>query len=369
MQISALPKQPICLPQSANRNGAASPQLPKGVARPFAFTTIDGCHPTEFDRGITGWQNCFEQVERGPFRGRLSELWLWPIQLVHERLDQSCAYQGRAWENCLSFYSTLRSEGRLVGCGRVVTPDSITVSSSELWRRSYLSGPTDGVFVAVHAGVLAHHLHASLGLSVCRELLGRGLAVVDASIVAQFGSTMLDILSNVAMQPDALKENTYRAKVIDTILQMLVAIVKIGLIAGRPLPSPSTRSYIVERATQYFDTHLSDPLAISDVCKALHVCPRTLRYSFEELLGVSPTRYLLTLRLGRVRKALLSGTDRSPIHCIAQRYGFCHMGRFARFYREAFGERPSETSVRECVTQRPSPRTSTLNSALEMCPR
>ena len=85
------------------------------------------------------------------------------------------------------------------------------------------------------------------------------------------------------------------------------------------------------------------PISLADISAALRVCPRTLRYSFEHVLGISPTRYLLATRLNRVRRELASTGTTSSIQCIASRAGFWHMGRFAQYYRETFGELPSQT--------------------------
>jgi AraC family ethanolamine operon transcriptional activator len=91
------------------------------------------------------------------------------------------------------------------------------------------------------------------------------------------------------------------------------------------------------------NARLADPFEMVDLCQAIRVCPRTLRYSFDEVVGVAPTQYLLAIRLGRVRRALLQAHAASNVQCAAAQFGFSHMGRFARFYQDAFGERPSDT--------------------------
>lgn len=108
------------------------------------------------------------------------------------------------------------------------------------------------------------------------------------------------------------------------------------------LPSSSTRAYVVEKASRFIEAHLADSLTVSDISTAVRVCPRTLRYSFEQVLGVTPSQYIRAQRLNRVRRDLLDRRSDS-VQRAATRWGFWHMGRFANYYRKTFGESPSRT--------------------------
>jgi len=154
------------------------------------------------------------------------------------------------------------------------------------------------------------------------------------------------MFSQVAAMPSLIEDEAWRRAVKQDMVQLMLEIVQLGTSAPEKLPPPSTRAYIVDKAIEYMHANLSCLPVLSDVCRTVRVSPRTLRYSFEEIVGVSPGQYLLSLRLRRVRNDLLEGSGTSGIHRVAQRHGFCHMGRFAHFYQQAFGERPSETCRR-----------------------
>ncbi|MCP4405581.1 MAG: helix-turn-helix domain-containing protein [bacterium] len=71
---------------------------------------------------------------------------------------------------------------------------------------------------------------------------------------------------------------------------------------------------------------------------------RTLQYAFLEHFGVSPKRYLQIYRLNRVRSILKKRDPNSvAVADVANRWGFWHMGQFAKDYRKLFGELPSST--------------------------
>jgi AraC-like DNA-binding protein len=56
---------------------------------------------------------------------------------------------------------------------------------------------------------------------------------------------------------------------------------------------------------------------------------------------MSPMAYLRVVRLGRAHRDLHSAdADRITVTCIAHRWGFTHLGRFAAAHKEMFGETP-----------------------------
>jgi AraC family ethanolamine operon transcriptional activator len=88
--------------------------------------------------------------------------------------------------------------------------------------------------------------------------------------------------------------------------------------------------------------HAEEPINVPDLCEAIHVSRRTLQYSFQDVLQMSPVTYLRALRLNGVRRDLRRGGD-EPVADRAARWGFWHLSRFAADYRHMFGELPSET--------------------------
>jgi transcriptional regulator GlxA family with amidase domain len=54
-------------------------------------------------------------------------------------------------------------------------------------------------------------------------------------------------------------------------------------------------------------------------------------------------QFLTECRLNLVRKALQSPSPGATVASIASRCGFFHQGRFAKLYRERFGESHSQT--------------------------
>jgi len=105
----------------------------------------------------------------------------------------------------------------------------------------------------------------------------------------------------------------------------------------------SMRAKSVARAINLMQDRLVDGLSIGQLCADSGASWRTLSRGFQERFGVSPKVYFNRVRLGRVRSELLLGSTTCSIADTGNKWGFWHMGQFAKDYHRMFGELPSET--------------------------
>ncbi|CAH0171133.1 AraC family transcriptional regulator [Pseudomonas corrugata] len=113
--------------------------------------------------------------------------------------------------------------------------------------------------------------------------------------------------------------------------------------SSRFVVPPSTRTYIVEKSCEFFARHLQDEnIGVLDLCNHLRISRRTLQYSFEDVLGMTPLNYIRSVRLNTARKLLVQSPS-DTIQGAALDAGFSHLGRFSKYYQEFFGELPSQT--------------------------
>jgi transcriptional regulator GlxA family with amidase domain len=101
---------------------------------------------------------------------------------------------------------------------------------------------------------------------------------------------------------------------------------------------------IVARFEEFLEANPDSPLYLTEVCEAVGVAERTLRFACEQHVGMGPIRYLNLRRMYLVRRALVRAIPSSAtVTQIAIAHGFWELGRFAVAYRRLFGEMPSET--------------------------
>lgn len=101
---------------------------------------------------------------------------------------------------------------------------------------------------------------------------------------------------------------------------------------------------VAARAREYIEEHLSEPIAIDELCAHCAASRRNIERAFKSQLQVTPTGYIRARRLAHIMREIkhARSTGKS-ITQIATDYGFFHSGRFPSIYRSHFGELPSET--------------------------
>jgi AraC-like DNA-binding protein len=106
----------------------------------------------------------------------------------------------------------------------------------------------------------------------------------------------------------------------------------------------AARPWYVRKAQQYIQDNFTDELGIEALAELTGVSVRSLQYGFKNSIGMTPVQYLKQLRLQQAREKLLcyTGYD-SGVTDIALQCGFRQLGRFAKSYKNAFGESPSDT--------------------------
>jgi len=112
------------------------------------------------------------------------------------------------------------------------------------------------------------------------------------------------------------------------------------LLLREPLPSTSSTVKIVE---EYIEANWDKPIDVPSMARVAKVSARSLFRQFKQDRGYSPADFAKRVRLNHARELLDQPSQGSSVTQIALRCGFQNPGHFARDFRLAFGELPSET--------------------------
>ena len=111
--------------------------------------------------------------------------------------------------------------------------------------------------------------------------------------------------------------------------------------------SPRTRAQAIARTLEYIEQNRCEDVSVSEICAVTGTSWRTLDRAFLERFGLGPKAYLQRARLSGARTELSASKKGTLlVSDIANKWGFWHMGQFARDYRKLYGELPSETLER-----------------------
>lgn len=99
----------------------------------------------------------------------------------------------------------------------------------------------------------------------------------------------------------------------------------------------------VRRAEEFIEAHWDQPITIEKLVEATGTGARAIFRAFQQTRGYSPMAFAKMVRLRHARAMLCSPGPDASVTAVAFVCGFGNLGHFARDYRQAFGERPSET--------------------------
>lgn len=94
-------------------------------------------------------------------------------------------------------------------------------------------------------------------------------------------------------------------------------------------------------AIRIMETHIEDPVAISDIARQLHISVRLLENLFKEAMQTSPGKYYRSLRLQVARR--LTEESKLSAQEIAVRTGFNSLSAFSRAFKTKYDVSPTQS--------------------------
>lgn len=295
----------------------------------------DYCDVDEQAAALQGWNQSYQQLTSGAFRGSVHWLELGGVRLFIEGLQGSVYQTGRLRPGVLALGVPLRCKSPGVFCGTPCDSEALHV----------FSGP-DGFEFRTGSG------HVMLGIEVAPDLtdqIGRSdggaagfghrasLCKAPPSALAELRQATLGILEAVHRAPALLDAGAVRGRMVDGVVERVAALA--DALSDR-VAAPDAHWPTVRAARELVASRLQQPPTVADLCAELKVSRRTLQYSFKRVLGIGPLAFLRAARLGAARRRLKFGAS---VTDAATELGFWHFGHFARDYCAMFGELPSQT--------------------------
>jgi AraC-like DNA-binding protein len=157
-------------------------------------------------------------------------------------------------------------------------------------------------------------------------------------------ATLRFVMSEVERPDSVVHEPLARTEFGRLLVSTLLFAHRHNYSAALARPTSPARPRAVREVMELIEAHPERPYSASDLAAHANVSLRALQAAFRREHGMSPMAYLTHVRLGRVHADLMEG---SPASCsateVAFRWGFTHLGRFSRAYRQKYGVSPSDT--------------------------
>ena len=309
---------------------------------PYSVARVTSTDIEEQAASLDGWNQVYEQMTPGPFVGKLHELRFSGVQLFRETSNQAVHECGTPWRGSRAVGVPVGMSGTALFRGQPIDVDALVTLGPDEELDFYAPRGLDILGLAIDAGVLEAH---------ARQVEHRDIAVVfgtgsvftpGPARLDEFRRAMLSVLQALDANPTALQYRQAQRLLEQTMLGAVVAVVNDD--TASPEPAHPRRRHIVDSAKEFMLARIAETITVADLCIALGVSRRTLQYSFKEVLGINPVRFLRATRLNGVRRDLKSAGERArSVQDAAANWGFWHLGHFVTEYKQMFGELPSET--------------------------
>lgn len=107
------------------------------------------------------------------------------------------------------------------------------------------------------------------------------------------------------------------------------------------------QKFEIKKARDLIHQSIDNPMNINELSKELSISERLLHHAFKTNYGMTPKKYLLSLRMHKVKQALLlADPSEASVSSVILQYHFSSHSVFTQAYREMFGELPSATLQR-----------------------
>jgi AraC family transcriptional regulator, ethanolamine operon transcriptional activator len=285
------------------------------------------------------WDQKYEQIGRGRFQGRVTQLLLDQVQLARAVWSPGVLQRGSAPKGTWAFGLPLVAEGSLHVRRRPAAPGELIAATSRDDVGFAATGPTDLMIVALPTSLIDRWVQTRRGIDRLDVDLPSPRWQVPADEMARRARNLSSLLEALTTQSDDLLTDRVLSRIESQIFDVILDMVP----SAEVIEPLHNRASIARAVFAVLNERIDDPPSITELCLAVGAKERTLHLSCVEAFGRPPAKLLAELRLNAARRTLLHPRKETSVTAVATLYGFTHFGRFADVYRRQFGELPSAT--------------------------
>jgi AraC family ethanolamine operon transcriptional activator len=296
----------------------------------------------ELTEAVRTWDLDFRQLERGPFRGSISQFVGNGVQFGRARfgrgLEQFGSPPGGLRTFAIPAYQSLRLHWR----GKSVSGTQILAFPRGGELNAVSNAGFDIFTLSLSDETLARAGAACGFPDLCGE---REVFETDPGAMWRLRQLCMQFHHRIEEGPFGPGAAALQHELEPGLAAALLAALNSSTPSSPA--SPRLRGTALQRSLGYIGDLATEPVTVRDLIGISGASWRTLDYAFRGRFGITPKEYLKSVRLNGVHRELRRADPSSGrISDVANRWSFWHMGQFAADYRRLFGELPSATLKR-----------------------
>ena len=296
---------------------------------------------------LTGYDQSYQQISRGPFSGTFTTCDIDPeLSLFFEKTNQ-VVYQNATVPRGYYAIGLLMNTDRTLTLNCEPFPKGAAFILPPGAEMEGISSPDMKIcIIHVSCDLLKRELqHQYRELNLFNPDRIPYMLVNNVTETWPLYSLLEDFLTGAEKVHLSLEGANQLEALKNTLLETICSVFITRNESDRNKTGMTTRTRhhrLFHDALDIIRDNICEELTVGKLCEELTASRRTLEYVFNENIKMSPAKYIRALRLNNIRREILS-VEHSTLGDIAAKWGIWHLGRFARDYYQLFGELPSAT--------------------------
>jgi AraC family ethanolamine operon transcriptional activator len=320
--------------------------------RSFSISVVHAEDVDDFVEKLRGYHLQLTQIDKGPFAAKIVQTELAGTLLTAAQYGRSLVHTGEPPSGKITF-AMGKSRLPVRWQGQDFGAYDLLVSPTSGGEIDLVTQAGFGCATASFAPDIVKATADRLGLPPIGDLTNIVLIPLERSNAIMLRAAFEAVFSDAVARPRSDRAATWSVAKQEDLLCVLLSCTANATSKTKPA-SNSERARIIKAVLEAIDDLPGEILSIGDLCRIARASERTLNYAFMERFGLSPALYMKVQRLNGARRDLRGHQEPSMnVADVANKWGFWHLGQFARDYRNLFCELPSATRKRKHDTSAP----------------
>lgn len=285
----------------------------------------------------------YTQLKAGKFSAHVTEISLGNAHIMKESMTVGSRIEAAPAKNFLPFAFVLPKSLHYKFCGQTPSNNAFIQASGGSWELLF-NHQLEYLCSVFEREYFIENYELLMGKAVPSEFLASRISQSTQSLNMHYAQGISQLMQYILTMPQLVIKPEFKRLFCNHLLQLTISALSPSIDNTSTLKPASKRQKGVTKALEYINEYAHYLPDMSQLCKVSELSERSLQYGFSERLGMTPIKYLRTVRLNKAHCALIKANKQQiSVAKIALDWGFVEFGRFAREYKTLFHELPSQT--------------------------
>ena len=225
----------------------------------------------------------------------------------------------------------------------VLVPDNLHVTSPGTPMRCHLTQECRHLTMRIPRTAFEDYLTRVMNIAANRPLIFYPGTEGGHELPMTWRNMLNHIISQTQLAPAIMANSRTQKQYALVLIEMLLSNYTNSYSDQIALHGNDISPWHVRRARDIIHASLEDMISVTDLAVQVGVSVRSLQNGFRQFLGLTPVEYVRRHRLERLHSALMDNDADASVTELMLECGIVNFGRYASYYRQQYGCRPSET--------------------------